>query len=525
MHYPLIVEESTLELTDSNLVMAPDFGDSSNIVLSGIGTELVVTGRSMISADAGLSPAGDLLMAEGLFQLDPDALYAARGYPMFRASGGDVVLTGGTARVDGSVSLTAGPSDERAPTRGGNLVVDGAEAAISGMWDSSGAGAGTSMANDFSHGGKVIVSGGSLTLNAGSVFNLRGGSNEVGPQDANPGRVEVSGGVLTINGAHLYGGAASTPVDPIDVFGVDLIATGGVVELKGDATVRVAEIAIDGGEFHSIADLTLAQEATVRLASGTLSANRIVAEAQDALELTGGTFSFRKLEGTVDQRGGSHAVGGLGETGESVITGDYLLNGGELAIDLADPDAPAGDSHDCLQVQGALILDASTKLQVSRLTGYAAQPGDVFTVVKFGTRSGEFGGVIGLPGRGMHYQLEYRADEVLLMVLSGLDGDYNNDGMVNFADYTVWRDHLDAGSKAMPNDPNAGEIGEGQYATWKQNFGAALADSDLEAPSSVPEPYACILMSAALICAMTVNSRLASKRCGRESNRDAHRRT
>lgn len=50
-------------------------------------------------------------------------------------------------------------------------------------------------------------------------------------------------------------------------------------------------------------------------------------------------------------------------------------------------------------------------------------------------------------------------------------GDYNEDGIVNLADYTVWRDNVGAPAGTLPNDSDGGEIGSAQYLTWKANFG------------------------------------------------------
>lgn len=54
------------------------------------------------------------------------------------------------------------------------------------------------------------------------------------------------------------------------------------------------------------------------------------------------------------------------------------------------------------------------------------------------------------------------------------DGDYNDDGNVDAADYTVWRDNLGTAT-VLPNDPTGGTIGTDQYDTWKANFGAGGA--------------------------------------------------
>jgi predicted carbohydrate-binding protein with CBM5 and CBM33 domain len=64
-----------------------------------------------------------------------------------------------------------------------------------------------------------------------------------------------------------------------------------------------------------------------------------------------------------------------------------------------------------------------------------------------------------------------------------LAGDYNSDGRVDAADYTVWRDNLGAAAGSLPNDVDGGEIGPAQYTRWKSKFGAKTA-----AASAVPEP-------------------------------------
>jgi hypothetical protein len=76
--------------------------------------------------------------------------------------------------------------------------------------------------------------------------------------------------------------------------------------------------------------------------------------------------------------------------------------------------------------------------------------------------------------------------------LTAISGDYNHDGHVNAADYTVWRDTL---GSVTPNGFGAdgnfnGVIDVAEYNQWKNhvqfpaNSAAALA---------IPEPTACLL--------------------------------
>ena len=87
-------------------------------------------------------------------------------------------------------------------------------------------------------------------------------------------------------------------------------------------------------------------------------------------------------------------------------------------------------------------------------------------------------------------------DSVVLSVLGGgLDGDYNGDGFVTAADYTVWRDNLGAGDESSLNGNGDGMNGVdlGDYALWKTNFGAPNGSGSLTSLAAVPEPGAMAL--------------------------------
>jgi hypothetical protein len=74
-------------------------------------------------------------------------------------------------------------------------------------------------------------------------------------------------------------------------------------------------------------------------------------------------------------------------------------------------------------------------------------------------------------------------------------GDYNNDGVVDEDDYTVWRDHLgDADETAINNNGDGGGVSESDFDWWKQHFGD---DGSGGLASPVPEPAAALL---AMLC-------------------------
>lgn len=70
-------------------------------------------------------------------------------------------------------------------------------------------------------------------------------------------------------------------------------------------------------------------------------------------------------------------------------------------------------------------------------------------------------------------------------------GDYNNDGTVDAADYTVWRDTL--GQVVLPysgaDGDGSGIVDAGDYAVWKANFGNTLAAAAVAALEDIaPTP-------------------------------------
>lgn len=77
-----------------------------------------------------------------------------------------------------------------------------------------------------------------------------------------------------------------------------------------------------------------------------------------------------------------------------------------------------------------------------------------------------------------------------------LAGDYNGDGFVDAADYTVWRDALGT-SATLPGDLIGGMIGQAQYDQWKNNFGGAASLAAATA-SPIPEPTSLTLVAGSL---------------------------
>jgi glucose/arabinose dehydrogenase len=73
-------------------------------------------------------------------------------------------------------------------------------------------------------------------------------------------------------------------------------------------------------------------------------------------------------------------------------------------------------------------------------------------------------------------------------------GDYNRDGIVNAADYVVWRNQQGTDFDLPNRDPELeGDIGLADYEFWQENFRSTAAGNQLVELSAVPEPSAAVL--------------------------------
>jgi hypothetical protein len=108
--------------------------------------------------------------------------------------------------------------------------------------------------------------------------------------------------------------------------------------------------------------------------------------------------------------------------------------------------------------------------------------------------------VTGFGDTGFMGSHDSAGDYELQLTIGGgvLQGDYNRDGAVDAADYTVWRDTLGQMGAGLAADGNGNEqIDAGDYDVWKLQYGTAAGASTHahNAANAVPEPSLALLMA------------------------------
>jgi len=95
-----------------------------------------------------------------------------------------------------------------------------------------------------------------------------------------------------------------------------------------------------------------------------------------------------------------------------------------------------------------------------------------------------------------------------VVTIAGVLGDYNDNGVVDAADYTVWRNNLGAATLPNRNPSNTGPVDAADYDFWKSRFGFT-SGSGLGGGGVVPEPGTGLLAMLGLIAAAAGRRRLA----------------
>jgi hypothetical protein len=175
------------------------------------------------------------------------------------------------------------------------------------------------------------------------------------------------------------------------------------------------------------------------------------------------------------------------------IAGDLTL-GSTSALQIEIGGVNQGVNYDALTEAGTVPLNLAGALNVTLTNGFLPANKDSYIVLTSNQPiTGMFSNVVngrvlttdGVNSLGVSVINNF-------VVLAKLPGDYNGNGIVDAADYPVWRKGL--GTTYL----------QAHYDIWRANFGATAgsgAGAHASSPSSaaVPEPTSIVLLAAALL--------------------------
>ena len=90
----------------------------------------------------------------------------------------------------------------------------------------------------------------------------------------------------------------------------------------------------------------------------------------------------------------------------------------------------------------------------------------------------------------------------LVLISDGLPGDFNRDGTVDGADYTVWRNYFGAIGNTAADANEDDVVDEDDYVLWRSNYGRSVTNG-AGSLASVPEPSTLVLV---LIAGLGISS-------------------
>jgi hypothetical protein len=295
----------------------------------------------------------------------------------------------------------------------------------------------------------------------------------------------VNNSLLWTSGA-MQGSGRTIAIGTLEISGSNegkLLNTGRILENRGTGTWKDASPLrlFDGAQFVNAAG------ATFEIQNGV----PVIHSLSAAAFINAGTL--RKTSPGVTRFDSSFIL--FSNTGTLIVNAGGVLevvtfsqsDSGNTELHIAGP-TPAEQAR--LSTTSATL---NGTLRVFRDGGFTPAPGTVVSPVTYVTRTGTFATIDGI---GVTYTADYGASSLNLTVVAApaaltiqSRGDFNDDGIVNAADYIVWRKTLNT---TVPPTTGADGNGDGivdqaDYHVWRANFGRTAPGSERGSSSSIAD--------------------------------------
>jgi autotransporter-associated beta strand protein len=265
--------------------------------------------------------------------------------------------------------------------------------------------------------------------------------------------------------------------DPHNVLktGTSQVTLAGNNQFGGTFTVNGGK-AILAGPSAAITSggLKVGSAGNFTLNSGTVTVPTLDLSSGGGFDFNGGTLKAVTVLGNLTNNGGTFSPGA--SPALSTISGNYVQNIGTLLMELGG--TTPGTGFDRLLVSGMATVGSTLAVQL--VNGFTPTLGQSFEILN------ATGGINGLftsnsfptlPGN-FTWRVLYGANTVTLSigppggpVIISPPGDYNQDGVVDAIDYTVWQDSFGSNTKLAADGNGNGVVDDGDYNVWRSHFG------------------------------------------------------